>query len=352
MTKRKQAILIVDDIADEIIIFEASLKEEGYLIRSAPNGPAALQAVAQRPPDLILFDRSGLNYNQFEKKIKHVATAKDIPVITVTDLGHINSKRFGQDDDEDFILKPVDSTELRMRLRSALHRKEQSDLLKQRNQILEKRMRARSFDLHTSYMDTIYALIRAAEHRDDDTGTHLQRISHYSSHLAKVMGMAGDFCEKIHYSSQMHDIGKIGIPDHILLKPAAHSSDEFEIMKTHCLHGAEILYGLESPYLKMGAEIALRHHEHWDGSGYPDFLSGEDIPLSARIMGVCDVYDALRSKRPYKPAFGHDQVMNIIVDGDGRTQPEHFDPDVLDAFKLCHRQFNEIFHEHSVYQAP
>jgi len=219
-------------------------------------------------------------------------------------------------------------------------------LLDQHNHILEKQVQARTTELHSSHIETIFALTRAAEHRDDDTGIHVHRISHFSRFLAETMGMDSDFCDMLYYASPMHDIGKIGIPDHVLLKPEKHTPDEFEIMKSHCALGADILLGCNSPYLRMGAEIALNHHERWDGSGYPNGMAGEEIPLSARIMGICDVYDALRSKRHYKPAFDHEKAMNIVIDGDGRTKPSHFDPVVLRAFMFCGQRFNEIFLEH------
>jgi len=205
----------------------------------------------------------------------------------------------------------------------------------------------RMHDLHSSYVEAIIALTRAAEQRDDGTGIHVKRISHYSRYLAETLGMDSDYCDMIHCASPMHDIGKIGIPDHILLKPSTHTPDESEIMKSHCLHGAEILQRFPSPYMKMGAEIALNHHERWDGTGYPTGLNGEEIPLAARIVGICDVYDALRAKRPYKSAFCHEKAMRVIVNGDGRTQPGHFDPILLDAFKHCGQHFNEIYREHA-----
>jgi putative two-component system response regulator len=159
------------------------------------------------------------------------------------------------------------------------------------------------------------------------------------------MGLPAHTCDAIFHASPMHDIGKIGIPDNVLLKEGPLTPEEWEIMKTHCEIGAQILLTGTSPYIRMGAEIALSHHERWDGSGYPHGLKHKAIPLSARIMQICDVYDALRSRRPYKPAFSHDRSVEIITTGDGRTRPEHFDPDILSMFSQHHSKFNEIFDE-------
>jgi len=189
--------------------------------------------------------------------------------------------------------------------------------------------------------------MRAAEYRDDETGAHVRRISYYAEHLAAVMGKADEFCELIFNASPMHDLGKIGVPDHILLKPGGFEAEEWEIMKSHAMIGFNILKDHSSPHLCMGAEIALSHHERWDGSGYPQGLKGAAIPFPARIMQICDVYDALRSKRPYKPAFDHVRAFNIITQGDGRTEPGHFDPDVLVAFRQSADQLAAIYDAHS-----
>jgi putative two-component system response regulator len=215
------------------------------------------------------------------------------------------------------------------------------------NHMLEHQVMERTAELQENYLETIFTMTRAAEHKDEDTGLHVQRISYYSRELARILGMDEAFIDNIFFASPMHDIGKIGIPDHILLKQGSLTPDEWEIMKGHALMGAKILGNSKSPYLQMGAMIALNHHERWDGSGYPNGKRGKDIPLAARIMGIFDVYDALRSKRPYKPAFDHLKSVDIIMRGDGRTQPEHFDPDILAAFTQNQEAFRDIFEKYT-----
>jgi len=219
--------------------------------------------------------------------------------------------------------------------------------LRNYNEVLEQRVRERTADLQESYQETIFTMVRAAEYKDEDTGLHLQRISHYCRELAEKLGMDQNFRETIFFASPMHDIGKIGIPDHVLLKRGCLTPDEGEVMKGHAILGAKILGNSKSCYLKMGAEIALNHHERWDGGGYPNGTQGEAIPLMARIINICDIYDALRSPRPYKPAFDHVKAMDTITQGDGRTQPEHFDPAILIAFKQNHDSFRQIFEAHT-----
>lgn len=345
----KLSIMIVDEKPSNIRSLETILKPEGYRTLGVSCGSNALMTAARQPPDLFLIDAvlPDMDGYYVAERIKLSSTMKHIPIIIMSDLSDRKSRLVGLNTGaEEFIQKPVDSTELTIRIKNLLRLKEYSDILDQQNHLLKKQVRAHTDELHTSHVETIDALTRAAEHRDDDTGAHVRRISHYSRHLAETLGMDSDYCDKIHYASSMHDIGKIGIPDHILLKPSAHTPKEFEIMKSHCSHGAEILQGFASPYMKMGAEIALNHHERWDGTGYPAGLAGEAIPLPARIMGICDIYDALRAKRPYKPALDHDRSMKIMIEGDGRTMPRHFDPEILEAFKHCARQFKEIYQAH------
>ena len=233
--------------------------------------------------------------------------------------------------------------DLQIRVRNLLRLKEFNDFLEGHNQILETKVQERTHALQESFVESIFTLICAVEFRDDETGEHVKRISHYSQELAKQMGMDREFCDLIFYASPMHDIGKIGIPDHILLKTGYFEPDEWTLMKSHTTIGSQILANNSSPYLKMGYDIALGHHERWDGSGYPGGLKGEAIPLPARIMQLADVYDGLRSKRPYKSAFEHSKAMDIILEGDGRTLPSHFDPAVLEAFHRRANIMEEIF---------
>jgi putative two-component system response regulator len=341
-------ILVVDDEPRNTKLLEAILSREGYRVECAGNGQDALRAVVELRPDLVLLDVMMPDTDGFQvaAQIKSNSDTRNIPIIMVTSLDDRASKLRALDSGaEEFLTKPVDRAELIVRTRNLLRLKELADLHANYARVLEERVVERSLRLTNSYRDTIAALNRAASYRDEETGAHVQRISHYCVELAQALGMDSAFCECIYYASPMHDIGKIAIPDRVLLKPGPLTPDEWEIMKTHATLGFKMLDGVDSPYIEMGRDIALRHHERWDGRGYPDGLTGEAIPLSARVMAIADVYDALRSRRPYKEAYGHDDTVRIIMHGDGRTSPKHFDPRVLSAFVSARAAMRDIYQE-------
>jgi putative two-component system response regulator len=306
----------------------------------------ALALAAEKEFDLILMDALMPDMDGFETvtKLKAHPATQPVPVIMITALEDRDSKlRALEAGAEEFLSKPIDLSDITVRVRNLLRLKDYSDFLKELNRILEEKVADRTFQLEDSYRETLLALVRAAEFEDQETGSHVRRIGDYCRSLAQALALPSDFADAIYVSSPMHDIGKIGIPDHILLTPGELTSEECAVMKTHSALGARILDFGRSPYSRMGAEIALNHHERWDGSGYPAGRKGEEIPVSARITQICDVDDALRSMRPYKPAIDHLHAVKAISQGDGRTRPSHFEPKVLACFLRQANQFEEMY---------
>jgi putative two-component system response regulator len=338
-------ILIVDDLEANVQVLARMLVSAGYTSVASTMDPFEVCELHRKHRyDLILLDllMPGMDGFQVMEGLKEIEPDGYLPVLVITaQPGH--KLRALQAGAKDFISKPFELAEVLARVRNMLEVRLLHKKLHNYNDVLEQRVRERTADLREGYLETIFTMTRAVEYKDEETGAHVQRISYYTRDLARMLGLEEEFVDKIFFASPMHDIGKIGIHDHVLLKSGDFTPEEWEVMKGHTTMGAKILGNSKSPYLKVGAEIALNHHERWDGGGYPNGKRGEAIPLTARIMTICDIYDALRSKRPYKPAFDHLKTMEIITRGDGHTLPEHFDPVILAAFQQNHQSFHDIF---------
>jgi putative two-component system response regulator len=359
----EKTILIVDDTTLNREISRSLCAEIGYRTLEAVNGKEAVEKSLAEMPDLVLMDVTMPVMDGFEAtaRIRKNGATSRIPIIIVTSLDSREDRLKGiEAGADDFLTKPIDPVELPLRIRNNLEVKEYQDFLNDHNALLEKEVAERTRELNDSlealreshgrvragYIQANYRLGLTAEHKDEATGTHIRRTSLYARELASVLGGAKDFEETIFHAAPMHDIGKVGIPDSILFKPGRLEKNEWDVMQTHTSIGANILRGSESAFLRMAEEIALSHHERWDGGGYPGGLAGEAIPLPGRIMNIADQYDALRSERPYKPGLDHVQTVEIITVGDGRTMPGHFDPRVLKAFRGVSGRFEEIFEEY------
>lgn len=351
--QRMPRILIVDDLPSNIKILATVLKED-YQIIVAKDGFEALErAYAAPQPELILLDIVMPEMNGFEvcRRLHNDPKTSNIPVIFVTGQTKETDEALGFEvGGVDYITKPFSRATVKARVRTHVELKRHRDQLEDEVDTRTKALRLAVENLDatrriikTAYTEAIFTLTRASEFKDEDTGEHLNRVGLYARELAIVMDLDDDFIDTIFHAAPMHDLGKVGIPDSIQLKPGKLTTEEWEIMKSHTTLGGKILEGSTSPYLKMGQEIAIAHHERWDGTGYPHGLKGEEIPFAARIMNIADQYDSLRSKRPYKPALDHETVFLILTEGDGRTMPGHFDPAVLDAFKQAATKFRDIF---------
>ncbi|MBN2803951.1 MAG: two-component system response regulator [Deltaproteobacteria bacterium] len=327
----RQVVLVVDDAPENIDVL-AGILSSNYRVKVALNGKKALEiASSDDAPHIILLDimMPGMDGIDVCKRLKENPDTKGIPVVFVTAKGEMSDETQGfAVGAVDYITKPVNPQLVSARVKTHL-------ALYYQNKHLEEVVAARTSELNSAFnklkaasIDTILRLSRAADYKDDDTGVHVIRMSNYAAAVATQLGHDKTFIENLLWAAPMHDIGKIGIPDRILLKPGKLDKEEWEFMQRHSEMGSNILMGSDSEIIQLAEVVALTHHEKWDGSGYPRGLKGEDIPISGRITAIADVFDALTTKRPYKEPFSIEKSFAIIKEGKGK----HFDPNVVDAF--------------------
>lgn len=347
---RRSTIMVVDDEFVNVKVVRKYLKDAGYdNFITTTDSREAFPLVQEQRPDVLILDLMMPHVDGFQilRAIRHDEELHHIPVLFLTASDDTQTKLNALDlGATDFLRKPVDATELVVRVRNVLIVKRHLDQLADYSAQLEKEVLARTQELNDSRAEVIHALACAGEQRDQETGNHVIRVARYAGILANELGIEKEQAELLEQVAVLHDVGKIGIPDSILLKPGKLDEAEFAMMQKHCEFGMNILMGVagsmtelktkgnserrlsRSPILRTAAMIAMSHHEKWDGSGYPSGLKGEAIPIEGRICAVADVFDALSTRRPYKPAFSWERCCEILEQGRG----SHFDPRVLDAF--------------------
>lgn len=339
----KARILIVDDEPVNLKLLDKLLGSQGYrqLIK-IQDSRETLAAYCEARPDLILLDINMpyLDGYQVMQQLQSLNDPLLPPIIILTAQPRhdhfLKALTLGA---RDFIGKPFDREELLMRVRNLLEAQLAKRMLHDHNHVLEEMVRARTDELQRTRLQIVRRLGRASEYRDTETGTHIIRMSKVSVVLARHCGWGNDDCDSMLLASSMHDVGKIGVPDAILLKPGKLDGDEWQIMKKHALIGADILKDDESELLQLAHAIALSHHERWDGSGYPYGLAGDAIPLAGRIVAVADVFDALTSPRPYKEPWVFEKAVAYILDNAG-TQ---FDPKAARCFESCLPEIRSVY---------
>ena len=355
--EKTHRILVADDDQQIRDMLKTMLGRLGYEVETASDGFEALTFLAF-DIDLILLDvmMPGMDGFEVVRKVRESEEYNDIPIIMVTGLSsredRINAVKVGAND---YISKPVENTELKIRVSSLLKMKDAQDAIKRHKDELERVVERRTQtlrqamqdltraqrELANAHLETIHRLAVAAEFKDKGTASHIKRMSHFSAMMARLMKFPPGEAELILNASPMHDIGKIGTPEEILLKPGKLNPPQWAVIKQHPLIGGQILKGSSSKLLQTGEIIAVSHHEKWDGTGYPHGLKGEKIPLAGRICSVADVFDALTSVRPYKGAIPNDKALKMMEKGSGT----HFDPQIFDLFSQNMKEVEEIQQE-------
>jgi two-component system response regulator RpfG len=333
-------VVIIDDEFTSRVILEKIVQsvQSNIIVKIFADPISALAWIAANTPDLIIVDylMSGMTGLEAVQKMRRISSLEGVPIIVVTSSEDRDIKyQVLESGATDFITKPIEPYECRVRCRNMLRLRLQQKIILNRSQFLEQRIADATKQIREREQETLFRLAKAGEYRDEETGNHIVRMAKYSRLIAEGLNLDIDRCDLIELAAPMHDIGKIGIPDHILQKPGKLSLDELTIMKTHPLIGFRILQNSPSKYLILGATIALSHHEKYDGSGYPYGANGDKIPLEARIVAVADVFDALTSNRPYKTAWSNENSLAYLTANTGK----HFDPACVDAFMA---QFSQV----------
>jgi len=338
-------ILVVDDDEMNRLLINTILSRMSYQVSEAFDGIDAWDKVVAFSPDLIILDVSMPRMDGLEltQKLQNDPHTKNIPIMIVSAHDEVSDRvKAVEAGADDFLSKPVEQIVLKAKVKSLLKVKAYNDYMQNYQTKLEEEVAKKTATLKQAFdkleaaskklklysLDTILRLSQAAEYKDQETGHHIQRVGYYIQKIGQTISLSNQEIDELLYASPMHDVGKIGVPDSILLKPGELNAEEWVIMKQHTTIGGKILSGSDSNTLKTAETIALTHHEKWDGSGYPNNLKGLEIPLSGRITAIADVFDALTSKRPYKNAFSIEKALAIMKDGRGR----HFDPSLIDAF--------------------
>jgi putative two-component system response regulator len=323
-----QRIVVVEDDESAALLVRM-LGAAGYEdVRSAAS-PAVLDVLLDRwEPDLVVLDLQLPGIDGFELLQRVVATGVPALVLTADDSPTTRRRALGLGA-RDFVTKPLDRVEVLLRVGNLLQTRRLQRALEDRNHDLQRWVRARTADLEEARKETLERLALAAEYRDDDTAQHTKRVGRTAALLARQLGLAADTIEHLRLAAPLHDVGKIGIPDAVWLRPGKLADHEREMLEEHTTIGARILAGSRSPILRLAEQIARTHHERWDGTGYPQGLAGDAIPLAGRITAVADVFDVLAHPRPHKKAWPLDQAVQEIVDQSGRQ----FDPEVVSAFR-------------------
>ncbi len=337
-------ILLVDDTKSNVDVLVNALKDT-YKLGVSLNGEDALRFARLNLPDLILLDiiMPGTDGFAVCHSLKADPLTREIPIIFITAMDDLTHKTKGFDVGAvDYITKPFDITEVKARVKTHLTLKLTGEALRNQNAILEEMVLERTRELRKAQIEVINRLGKAAEYRDQDTGTHINRMSKYCRLMGKALGLSRDEYDRLDLASTMHDVGKIGISDNILLKPGKLDDKEWESMQSHTRIGEELLSGGTSQLLEVARIIAMTHHEKWDGTGYHQHLKGKDIPLVGRITCICDVFDALISRRPYKNPWPVDQALAEIKKGSG----EFFDPELVKVFLSLEPEIRKIVEIH------